>query len=210
MILNLGLRFCLFVVLLTIFPAQADDISSELTDARNIFLQGVDGDKSAVRNAVNRFRSLSQRHPETPIYIAYLGASITLQGRDAPNGIDKQRLTEEGLDEIDRALELFSHDNDEPSSRRLDTLLVAANSFIYIPSFFNRYERGKRLLREILEHNDFKEMAAGFKAAAYFTAALIARGDGDENEYHRYLNLTVNTDPQGRDGRFASELLEEL
>jgi len=208
--MKFGQRFCLFIVLLAIFPAQADDIESELAQARNIFLQGVDGDKRAVRDAINRFRSLSLSHPDDPVYLAYLGASITLQGRDAPNGIEKQRLTEEGLDKIDRALKQLSDDNDVPFFRRLDTLLVATNSFIYIPSFFNRYERGKQLLSEILEHPDFNGMAAGFKAAAYFTAALVARGDGDENEYHRFLDLTVKAEPDGRNARFASKMLEEL
>jgi len=208
MILKLGYRFCLIVMLLAIVPAQAEDFDSELTEARNVFLQGVDGDKRAVRDAFRRFRSLSQNHPKEPVYLAYLGASMTLQGRDAANGIEKQRLTNEGLAKIDRALDQLS--DDVPSYRRLDTLLVAANSFIYIPSFFNRYERGKKLLHEILEHPDFDGMAAGFKAATYFTAALVAQGDGDEKGYRRYLELTVETDPQGRNGRFASEMLEEL
>ena len=212
--LNLALRFCLFVLPLAIlpalFPVWAADIDSELAEARNIFLQGVDGDKGAVRTAVNRFRSLSQSHPKDPVYLAYYGASITLQGRDAANGINKQRLTEDGLDKIDQALKQLYADHNVPSSRRLDTLLVATNSFIYIPSFFNRYDRGKRLLREVMEHKDFKAMPAGFKAATYFTAALVARGDGDKKEYRRYLELIINTDPQGRDGRAASKMLEEL
>jgi len=201
---------CVFILLLAMIPAQAEDIDSELTEARNVFLQGVDGDKRAVRDATNRFRLLSQSHPKDPVYLAYFGACMTLQGRDAPNGINKKRLTDEGLDKIDRALKLLADDKNMPSSRRLDTMLVAANSFIYIPSFFNRYERGKRLLREILKHGDFKEMAAGFKAATYFTAALVAQGDGDDNEYRRYLNLAIDTDPEGREGRFASGMLEDL
>ena len=172
MILKLDYRFCLFILLLAIVPAQAEESDHELTEARNVFLQGVDGDKRAVRDAFTRFRSLNQQHPTEPVYLAYLGATITLQGRDAPNGINKKQLTDEGLAKIDQALKLLS--DDAPSYRRLDTMLVAANSFIYIPSFFNRYERGKKLLHEILEHPDFDGMAAGFKAATYFTAALVA------------------------------------
>jgi len=208
--LNYALRFFLVVLLMAVFPAQADDSDSVLTEPRNIFLQAVDGDKRAVRTAVKRFRSLSLSNPTDPVFLAYYGASITLKGRDAAKSIDKQSLTEDGLGKIDRALKLLSDTNHYPSSKRLDTLLVAANSFVHIPSFFNRYERGKQLLYEILEHNDFNEMAVRFKAATYFTAALITRGDGDDNQYRRFLELTVNTDPQGRNGHFASALLEEL
>ena len=211
--LNLALRFCLFVLPLAIlpalFPVWAADIDSELAEARNIFLQGVDGDKGAVRTAVNRFRSLSQSHPKDPVYLAYYGASITLQGRDAANGINKQRLTEEGLGKIDFALQQLADDKNMPSIRRLDIKLVAANSFIFIPSFFNRYDRGKRLLKEILEDPDFNKMAPGFKSASYFAAAMVAQGDGNESEQRQYLELAVSTDPQGRNAQFASKMLEE-
>jgi len=207
--LNHSLRFCLFILLLAVFPAQADDFDSVLTDDRNVFLQGVDGDKRAVRNAVNRFRSLSRSNPRDPVYLAYYGASITLQGRDATKGFEKKGFTEDGLEKIDRALKLLSEVKHYPSVRHLDTLLVAANSFVYIPSFFNRYDKGKDLLQEILTHDDFNGMVAGFKAAAYSTAAFVARTDGDEAEYRRLLALIVETDPQGRDGRAASALLKE-
>lgn len=141
--------------------------------------------------------------------MAYLGASMTLQGRDAANNIEKRRITEQGLGVIDRALEL-SESADQSPPRYLDTLLVAANSYIHIPSFFNRYDEGKRLLQEILAHSAFDGMAAGFKAAAYLAAALVAHGEGDDGAYRRYLDLAVSTDPEGRDGRFASKLIEEL
>lgn len=209
MILNSALRFGLIAMLLASIPARAIEIDSQLTEARNTFLKGVDGDKRAVRDATRQFRSMSQGHPDDPVYLAYLGASLTLQARDEPNGIEKQRLTEEGLTKIDRALGLLSANDALPPPRRLEALLVAANSFIHIPSFFNRYEKGKGLLYEILESPDFDGMAAGFRSAAYMAAALVASGSGDESGYHRYLTLTADTDPQGRDGRAANELLKK-
>jgi hypothetical protein len=215
--LNPGVRSCLALLLLVIAtalfsapsPLQAADIESELSEARQVFLQGVDGDKHAVRDATNRFRSLSLNYPKEPVFVAYFGACMTLQGRDAPNGINKQRLTEEGLGKIDFALQQLADDKNMPSIRRLDIKLVAANSFIYIPSFFNRYDRGKRLLKEILEDPDFNKMAPGFKSASYFAAAMVAQGDGNKSEQRQYLELAVSTDPQGRNAQFASKMLEE-
>jgi len=201
--------FYFLALLFLICPVQADDIGRELVDARAIFLQGVDGDRQAVRKATKRFRTLSLRYPENPVFLAYLGASMTLQGRDAQNNLDKQRLTEAGLKKIERALKQLPEDNGEHSAIYLDTQLVAASSFIYIPAFFNRYERGQRLLQAILEHHDFNRMAAAFRAATYFSAALVARGNEDDDEYRRYLTLTAATDPQGRDGRSAKKLLQQ-
>jgi hypothetical protein len=202
-------RIVWFLLLVAVWPAHAADMDHELTEARAVFLRGVDGDRIAVRDAMQRFRSLSQSHPNEPVFIAYLGASTTLQGRDAANNIEKGRLTDEGLSEIDQALKMLSASGDKGSPRYLDTWLVAAETFIHIPAFFNRHDEGKRLLREILGHRAFDGMAAGFKAATYMAAALVAHGGGDDGAYRRYLNLTIKTDPEGRDGRFASKLLEE-
>ena len=200
-----------FVALLSlVLPVHANTIDNELMEARNIFLRGVDGDRQAVRKAEKRFRTLNARYPENSVFMAYLGASVTLKGRDAQNNLDKQRLTEEGLRRIERALSYLPDNNGEHSSEYLDTLLVVADTFLYIPAFFNRYERGRHLLNEILGHHHFNKMAAGYKAATYFTAAVIARGNGLENEYMRYLKLTEEADPQGRDGQAAKQLLRDL
>lgn len=199
---------CLLMLLPGMSTALAGDIDSELAAARHLFLQGVDGDKRVVREATLRFGTLMASYPREPVFLAYHGACITLQGRDAPNNLDKQRLTEEGLREIDRALDLLKASADQGSPHYLDTLLVAANSYIHIPAFFNRYDKGKRLLQEILAHPTFDGMAAGYKAATYLAAALVAHGEGDDNAYRDYLNRTVNADTEGRNGRIASRLLK--
>jgi hypothetical protein len=202
-------RIGLLLLLAVVLPTQAQDMDQELAEARTVFLRGVDGDKRVVRDSVQRFRSLSQAYPQEPVFTAYLGASMTLQGRDTTNNIEKKRITDEGLGVVDRALEAQKAGADQASPHYLDTLLVAANTYIHLPAFFNRYEEGKRLLQEILAHPAFDGMAAGFKAATYLAASTVAHGAGDNDSYRRYLDLTVSTDPEGRDGRMASKLLED-
>jgi hypothetical protein len=208
--LNFALRLCLFMSLLAVIPAQAEDFDRELGQARGVFLQAVDGDRHAVRDATRRFKSLNHRNPQEPVLLAYLGACMTLQGRDAANNLDKRRMTEAGLLRIDRALELQGESGTPGSPHYLDTQLVAANSYIHIPAFFNRHDRGKQLLQQILAADAFADMPAGFRAATYLAAALVAQGEGDAAAYRRYLDLTVTTDPEGRNGRFASSLRKEL
>jgi hypothetical protein len=202
-------RISFLLLLVVAWPAHAADLDQDLTEARTVFLRGVDGDKRAVREATQRFRSLTQKYPQEPVFGAYLGASVTLQGRDTPNNIEKRRITDDGLGMVDRALKQ-SEGADQNSPRYLDTLLVAANTYIHLPAFFNRYDEGKRLLQQILAHRAFDGMAAGYKAAAYMAAALVAHGEGDKGEYRRYLDLVVKADPEGRDGRAASKLIKSL
>lgn len=206
------LRLGLFIGLLalSLLPARADTADPDILAARQLFYQGVDGDKRAVRDAVQRFRSLSHEHAEEPVFQAYLGAAMTLQGRDASNNIEKGRITEEGLGVLDRALESQMAKPDPGSVHTLDTMLVAANTYIHLPAFFNRYGQGRDLLQKILAHPDFDATAPGYKAAVYVAQALVSHGDADDAAYHRYLELTVSTDPKGRDGQYASKRLAEL
>jgi len=208
--LKYHLQFYLLLSLLPIVSAHADAFDNTLTEARTVFLQAVDGDKRAVRDATKRFKKLSHNNPQEPVLLAYLGACTTLQGRDALNNINKRRLTEEGLDKIDRALNQLADNKYYPAYKRLDTMLVAASSYIHIPAFFNRHDKGKQLLAQILDDQGFDGMVAGFKAATYMAAALISHGDNDKDAYRRYLDLIVKTDPNGRDGRLASEMIKEL
>ncbi|MCC6207423.1 MAG: hypothetical protein IT488_04665 [Gammaproteobacteria bacterium] len=204
-------RIACLLLLVMVWPAQAVDREDrELAEARAVFLKGVDGDKRAVRDAVQRFKSLSRAHADEPVYQAYLGASMTLQGRDAPNNIEKGRITEEGLGVLDRALAAQLAKPDPGSVHTLDTMLVAANTNIHLPAFFNRYQQGRELLQKIIAHSDFDAMAPGYKAAVYVAQALVSHGDADDAAYRRYLELTVSTDPEGRDGEFASKRLQEL
>jgi hypothetical protein len=200
-------RLLCLLLLFSVFPAFAVD-SGKLAEAREVFLRAVDGDKRAVRDATVRFRALSTDHPQAAVFIAYLGACTTLQGRDATNNIERRRLTEEGLRDVDRALSLATASGNDPE-HYLETLLVAANSYIHVPSFFNRYEDGRRLVQAILAHPEFDRMAAAYRSAAFMAAALVAQGDRDDVGYRRFLRLSVEADPESRDGRFASRLLEE-
>lgn len=208
--INHLLHFCLSLSLLAVLPLQAADFDNALTETRAVFLRGVDGDRHAVREACQRFKQLSHHNPGEPVLLAYLGACKTLQGRDAANNLDKRRLTEDGLRNIDKALAMQAERKDQGSAHHLDTLLVAANAYIHIPAFFNRHDKGEQLLQQILNEPGFATMAPGFMAATYLAAALVAQGDGDTVAYRRYLDLAVSADPDGRDGRYARSLREEL
>ncbi len=196
--------FCLPVVAL-----HADDYNASLSAARTKFLQGVDGDQHAVRDATRQFKKLSHLNLREPVLMAYLGACETLKGRDAANNLNKRRLTTDGINQVDRALKLLDDTTDYPPDRRLDTQLVAANSFIHIPAFFNRYQKGRLLIEQILADSNFDLMAAGFRAATYMAAALVAQGDNDETAYRKFIELTLAADPTRRDGRMAVKLRDE-
>jgi len=205
----LVLQSILFALIFSGTPALAGEADDDLVEARTNFLQGADGDKRAASESTRLFRALSMREPENPVYLAYFGASMTLQGRDTPNNVDKLRLTEAGLRNVDHAFDVLLGHGRRASAVYLETLLVITNTYIHIPAFFDRYNRGRALLQVILEHGDFEGMSRQFRAAAYFAAALVALGDQTHEQYRHFLKLSAETDPDGRNGRAAQELLQD-
>src|SRR5262245_11349186 len=69
--------------------ASADAIDAKIIAARQLFLQGMDGDKRVVREALLEFRQLKDTHPGHPLVQAYIGACEALQGRDGGNVADQ-------------------------------------------------------------------------------------------------------------------------
>jgi hypothetical protein len=76
---------------------------------------------------------------------------------------------EEGLAQIDKALALLTPAHNAPLQRGtpavLEVKLVAANTFMAVPGFMNRKERGERLLKEVLTSPLLASAPAEFQAS---------------------------------------------
>lgn len=179
----------------------------EITEARALFLEAVDGGPREVRRALRRFRALRATYPDNPVVQAYLGGCVSLQARDARSGVNAQRFAEEALQQTDTALGRLPEISE--SVLVLETRLVAAYTLIHVPPFLNRFDQGEALIEDLLSDPGVEEMPPAFRAAVYFAAALAARQRGQSADYRRHLHRTVEIDPDGRDGRRAAELLAQ-
>ena len=206
----------LFVACVCIFlvtnarDIAAQELADEIGPARAIFLDAVDGNKSAVRTALEAFRSLESRYPNHPLLQAYIGSTLSLRGRDiASRPVDRTRNTEEGLEVIDHALSQLKGHPEIGIDTLLETQLVAAATFIALPKFFHRGRAGQRLVTDVIAHPQLTHTPAPLRAFAYMSAATAARKEERNDDYRRLLTLVVQTDPQGRDGRKAQQQLKD-
>ncbi len=134
------------------------------------FSQARAGDDGRVEAAAAQLLAVSRSEPGHPLWLAYAGSATAMQARTTWLPWKKMAHAEDGLALLDKALALLgvAHEtalhNGVPVV--LETKLTAASTFLALPSMFNRGERGRRLLDEVLKHPAYAGTPAGFQETA--------------------------------------------
>lgn len=182
-----------------------------LPDARfepafSIFSAASNGDSSAVDKAADAFDELLKAEPSNPVLMAYDGAAASMKATTTMLPWKKMSYAEDGLARIDKALALLTPAQDAviqhgtPGS--LEVKFVAANTFLAVPGFMNRAQRGAKLLDEVLSSPLFASAALPFKGAVWLRAARLARAEKREPDARRWLGLVIdNHAPQADKAR---------
>ncbi|MCC6208249.1 MAG: hypothetical protein IT488_08855 [Gammaproteobacteria bacterium] len=207
------LRLISLMGMLLLSPwVRADVTDPGIVASRELFYQGVDGDRRAVREALRQFRELKAGRPDDPLVQAYIGACEALLGRDGSNVTAKRTNTGQAVRDLDAALVLLVRRVGDDSatvsaSTVLETKLVIANAYLHIPSFYNRLEDGQRLLRELQQDPRLDFMSPGFRASVLVSAATVARMRERPDDTMHLLKRAQELDPVGREGKRAQHML---
>lgn len=152
----------------------------------------------AVDEAVDRFDKLVQSEPGDPVLRAYLGAATAMRATTTILPWKKISHAEDGLAQIDKALALIGAGADAVGYRgvpaALEVRLVAANTFLRLPGFFNRQERGRKLLGELLASPQLPTSPAGFRASVWLRAGELAAQDKQTEQARQWYERAAATD----------------
>lgn len=150
-------------------PAVQAMPDAQFLPAQAVFLKATDGDKSAVEGAADAFAALLKAEPANPVLMVYSGAATSMKATTTFLPWKMMAHAEEGLAQIDKALALLTPAHNAPLQRGtpavLEVKLVAANTFMAVPGFMNRKERGERLLKEVLTSPLLASAPAEFQAS---------------------------------------------
>mgnify|MGYP000898325851 FL=1 len=150
-------------------PAVQAMPDAQFEPAHAVFLKAADGDKSAVEGAADAFAALLKAEPANPVLMVYSGAATSMKATTTFLPWKMMAHAEEGLAQIDKALALLTPAHNAPLQRGtpavLEVKLVAANTFMAVPGFMNRKERGERLLKEVLTSPLLASAPAEFQAS---------------------------------------------
>ncbi len=190
-------------------PARADDISAVLNEGERLFARALEGDKRALRQAWNHFRSAAHKVPGHPLVSAYQGALLALKGREASRKVERERYTEQALARLDAAMSaLPRYRNDVVVV--METRLLVARTLARIPPLFSRLTQARRILDAMMEDELFDAMPEAFRARVYMSAAEFARRQGDDSGQGRYLARLVELMPATAEAREARSMLRRL
>jgi len=159
------------------------------------FVQASAGDSSAIGRAAEVFSGLARSEPANPVLLAYAGAATAMKAGTTWLPWKKMGFAEDGLAQLDKALALLTpaHDatvqNGTPGV--LEVKFVAANTFLAVPGFMHRQERGTKLLGEVLSSPLLANAPLGFRGTVWLKAAQEASKARNTTEAKRYLDLIV-------------------
>jgi hypothetical protein len=205
----------MFVTVALFGTAMAQNRTESFTAAQTLFEQGLQGSKKDNEQAVEQFKTLSEKERGNPLYLAYYGSAVTIKSRDAFFPWNKLKLGEQGLDVIDRALKMVTPEHDSaiingvPVS--IGTKLVAVSTFLKMPDkYFHRFAAGKSLLTETMSSRTFTASPAHIRSAFHIQAAAAAQTDKQNAEEIRQLKRALELDPQGKEAATVHARLKEL
>jgi hypothetical protein len=176
------------------------------------FIQASAGDTAAIDGAAEAFAGLLKLEPANPVLMAYTGSATAMKASTTMLPWKKMGYAEDGLSQLDKALAMLNASHDVPMQRgtpgTLEVKFVAANTFLAVPGFMNRHERGTQLLGDVVASPLFATAPLPFKGTVWLRAANEATKANNPTEAKRYLGLIV--EQQAPQAPKAQELLKGL
>jgi hypothetical protein len=204
---------CAFFIAVSLWAAPVHAVTDAQFQHAYQLAQTAARDSSQIPAALEKLTELLAAEPANPLLLVNLGAVTAMQARATLLPWKKTRYAEDGMAMQDKALGLLSPATD---AQRHDgvpvTLLVkftAASTFVAVPRFFNRHERGMRLLGEVLNSPLFEPSPLGFRGAVWMSAARLAREDGKPQQARSWLDAVIASGaPQASEARAQREQLQ--
>lgn len=159
------------------------------------FVQASAGERSAIERAAEAFSGLVRSEPSNPVLLAYAGAATAMKAGTAWLPWKKMGFAEDGLAQLDKALALLTPAHNAPVQNGtpgvLEVKFVAANTFLAVPGFMHRQERGTKLLGEVLSSPLLANAPLGFRGTVWLKAAQEATKTKNTTEARRCLDLIL-------------------
>lgn len=153
------------------------------------------GDTAALQRAADAFEALQRTEPTNPVLMAYTGATTAMKASTTLLPWKKMGFAEDGLALLDKALDLLTPAHDAPLYRQtpavLETRLTAANTFLAVPGFMNRGERGAKLLQQVLDSPLLVASPLTFRGVVWMRAGRQAQKDQRTADARRWFETVL-------------------
>jgi hypothetical protein len=189
--------------LLIQFPVSAED--AEMTSAKRDYFAAVDGNKEALKSAVNAFALLLAGRPADPVVAAYFGSTKLLESASTIAPWRKGKLASEGLTLLDRAVA------QAPENREVRFLRAA--STYHLPVWFKRRQQSEAdfaLLVKNIQIPAAGSFESRLTAASFYYHGSFRKDASDIAGARTAWEEAVRISPDSPAGRDAARRLNEL
>jgi hypothetical protein len=181
-------------LLVPLRPALAAAEADFLSAAKD-FDAAQAGDAAALQRAADAFETLLRAEPGHPVLLAYSGAATAMKSSTTMLPWKKMGFAEDGLAQLDKALDLLTPAHDAPLYRGtpavLETRFTAANTFLAVPGFMNRGERGAKLLQQVLDSPLLAASPLPFRGLVWMRAGRQAQKDQRPADARRWYEMVL-------------------
>lgn len=181
-------------LLVPLRPALAAAEADFLSAAKD-FDAAQAGDAAALQRAADEFETLLRAEPGHPVLLAYSGAATAMKSSTTMLPWKKMGFAEDGLAQLDKALDLLTPAHDAPLYRGtpavLETRFTAANTFLAVPGFMNRGERGAKLLQQVLDSPLLAASPLPFRGLVWMRAGRQAQKDQRPADARRWYEMVL-------------------
>lgn len=186
-------------------PSEQAEAESSLQRAKRLYFEGVAGDGASAREAREILIELEKSSPEDPQVVGYSGSALLFQSATTLLVWRKGKLAKQGLERLDRAVDLASEDPELRFLRGISTF--------HLPGWFGRREQSEADLRFVaLKAEDYVRegrLDVSLAAAALFHDGLFSEKRGDREEALTAWQRAVALGPQSPAGLDAAERLRD-
>ncbi len=185
-----------------LLSAHPDDPRLLLTLGEIYHMKGARGDKDAVKHSKALLEKLVELEPGNATARAWYGSVLTLCGRDAWLPIEKMRLVQKGLIEMDRAVELAPDD--------VAIRLLRARNGLSLPGVFHRLNTSIGDLEHVLS---LQKAHPGTVGPGTLRGVLLELGRaygkaGDKKKARHCLEELTTRFPRSAEAAQAAKILE--
>ncbi len=173
--------------------------------ARDLYYQGIYGDKGAGSRADTLFTNLHEQNPNEPLVTVYFGSMRLLEAEHTWALWKKNSLSKQGIQLMDAAV--------AAAPQNLEVRFVRGATERELPGFFGRKQQAKDDIRTIVKSPAFKQPLSfepRLVAASLYYYALDCLDAGNRTEALNALRRSVEAAPDSHAGRLAAEKLKAL
>ncbi|GAB4087361.1 hypothetical protein [Hydrogenophaga soli] len=167
---------------LLLAPAVHAATDAQFQPAFEQFNRAAAGDTAAIEPAAQAFADLLKAEPTHPVLLAYAGAATSMRANTTWLPWKKMGYAEDGLAQLDKALGLLQPAHNASLQRGtpgvLEVKFVAANTFLAVPGFMNRKDKGLKLLNDVLASPLLAQSPVEFQKAVADAASRAGLGAG--------------------------------